>query len=248
MAQLLLLNPISKGGKMAKKRRSAKQIAATRKLVALNKRRAGKSTGAKRRRVARSNPITVVSRRRRRNPIVSRAVSRRRRRNPIALGGGTSILGMLKGAAMAGAGAVAMDAAIGQINKFLPASMLGSPGQIDQGDAVKAGLTVLLGKVLNKPTRGLSMKAAQASLTIQAYNMIGSFLPASVPLGYMNPGRVVNGRAVIGPNVRQSVQRFTPGTTPLLSRYTTPGVTPMLNGVGGPGVANRMAREGFAFR
>lgn len=247
MAQILLLNPINKGGKMAKKRRSAKQIAATRKLVAMNKRRGGKTAS---RRVARKrNPISAAParRRRRRNPVMA-AVARRRRRNPISMGGGASILGMLKGAAMAGAGAVAMDVAIGQINKFLPASMLGNPGQIDQGDAVKAGLTVLLGKVLNKPTRGLSMKAAQASLAIQAYNMIGSFLPASMPLGYMNPGRVVNGRAVIGPNVRQSVQRFTPGATPLLSRYTQPGVTPMLNGVGGPGVQNRMAREGFAFR
>jgi hypothetical protein len=92
------------------------------------------------------------------------------------------------------------------------------------------------------------MKAAQASLTIQAYQMIGSLLPASMPLGYMNPARVVNGRAVIGPNVRQSVQRFVPGSTPLLSRYTMPGATPLLNGVGGPGVNNRMAREGFNFR
>ncbi len=234
---------------MAKKRRSAKQLANDRKLGAMARRRArtGKAASpAKRRRAARKNPIAAVpARRRRSNPTVSRAVSRRRR-NPISMGGGTSVVGMLKNAAMQGAGAVVMDAAIGQINKFLPASMLGTPGQIDQGDAVKAGLTVILGKLLAKPTRGLSVKAAQASLTVQAYQMIGSFLPSSVPLGYANPGKVVNGRAVIGPNVRQSVQRFTQGSQ-LLSRYTQPGQTPLLNGSAGT-VGNRMAREGFAFR
>lgn len=242
MAELLLLNP-AKRRRAKKSARTPAQKRATAKLVAMNRRTSNPVA---------ARPARKVYRKRRRNPVsaIARNV-RRRRRNPVmSMGGGSSILGMLKGAAVSGAGAVAMDVAIGQVNKFLPASMLGTPGQIDQGDAVKAALTVLLGKLLNKPTRGLSMKAAQASLTVQAYNMVATLVPASMPLGYMSPGRVVQGSMRIGPNVRsgapQQMGRFVAGGTPLLSRYQGSGASPLLNGA--TGLQNRMQREGFNFR
>jgi hypothetical protein len=248
MSQMLLLNPAKR--RKSRKARSPAQKRATAKLVAMNRRRksprrasayAANPAPARRRRATTS----VV--RRRRNP-VTRIVSRRRR-NPVSFGGGSSIVAMLKGAAIAGAGAVAMDVVIGQINKFLPASLLGNPNQIDQGDAVKAGLTVLIGKVLAKPTRGMSIKAAQASLAVQAYNLISQIVPASMPLGYSSPARIVNGQQRIGPNVRtggQQVGRFVPGVTPLLSQYTQGNVTPLLNG--SSNYNSRMAREGFNYR
>jgi hypothetical protein len=242
MPSLLLLNPV-KARKMAKKtgrkaHRSAAQRRATAKLVALNRRgRVGRNPAKRRRPARRANPVahSYAAPRRARRARRSNPTARRRRRNPISMGmGGSSVLSMLKGAAVGGAGAVAMDVAIGQINKFLPASLLGQPNVIDQGDAVKAGLTILLGKLLAKPTRGYSLKAANASLLVQAYNLIGTFVPASLPLGYYSPGPVVNATPRVGPNVRRmanTMGQYTgPGGNPLLSRYVSPGGTsPLLS-------------------
>jgi hypothetical protein len=243
MAEMLLLNPAKRRAK--KSHRTAAQKRATAKMLAANRR--SRSGGRARRSVTVAlNPSKRrASRRRRNNPI---SMVRRRRRNPISLGGGTSIINMFKGAAISGIGAVAMDAAIGQIQKFLPPAMLGESGKVDQGNAVKAGLTVIIGKLLARPTRGWSMRAAQASLAIQAYDIAATLLPDSIPLagsglGYASPARIVNGSPRIGPNVRQSVQRFVPGTPQLLNQYTGAGNTPLLNGI-----AARMSREGFAYR
>lgn len=243
MPQLLVLNPAKR--RRAKKSRSPAQKAATRRMIAANRGHSANPAPARKRRVSKSRRRVA----RRSNPVsLSRMVTRRRRRNPTsALGGGASIVAMLKGAAISGAGAVAVDLAYGQISKFLPASMLGQPGVIDQGDAVKAGVTVLLGKLLNKATRGLSVKAAQASLTVQAYGMFATLVPASMSLGYASPGRVIQGNSRVGPNIRSGAQqmgRYSPGA-PLLSQYQGASASPLLNGAG---VADRAAREGFAFR
>lgn len=229
MAEMLLINP--------RRRRKARRASTT-------TRRARRVATVARRR--RRNPIAAAPAapvRRRRNPIarVRRRVMSRRRRNPIGLGGaGGSMMNMIRDAVIGGAGAVAFDAAFGQINKYLPASVQAVPGTVGAGDGVKAILTVIIGKVLSKPTKGLSVKAAQASLTVQAHGIIKSFVPATVPLAYYSPARVAAGTNRVGP-IRQGVNAYTRGNgTPLLSAYTAPNVTPLLNGA--------RQREGVAVR
>lgn len=229
MAEMLLINPRRRRARKARKAgRSAAQRAATRRLVAMNR---------SRRRARRSNPapaIVAMNPRRRRmsrrrsNPV--RMI--RRRRNPAMLGGFSfrSVIGAMQEALIQGGGAVAMDLLHGQINRFLPAMLQRTPGQVGLGDVVKASITVLVGTALRGPTRGLSMKAATGSLTVQAYDIVKNLLPSTMQLGYMTPGVITQGVANVGPN-RGMVGRYTqPGATPLLNRYTQPGASPLLNG------------------
>ena len=229
MAEMLLINPRRRRARKARKAgRSAAQRAATRRLVAMNR---------SRRRARRSNPapaIVAMNPRRRRmsrrrsNPI--RMI--RRRRNPAMLGGFNfrTVVSAMQDALIQGGGAVAMDLLHGQINRFLPAMLQRTPGQVGLGDVVKASITVLVGTALRGPTRGLSMKAATGSLTVQAYDIVKNLLPSTMQLGYMTPGVITQGQASVGPN-RGMVGRYTqPGATPLLNRYTQPGASPLLNG------------------
>ena len=135
MSSMLLINP--------RRRAAKKRVSAAPK----RKRRA---------RVARHrNPVSVVSlspvrRKRRRNPIAARRHVKRRR-NPI--GGGMrhltgGVVGMLKDAMIGGAGAVAVELVMGQVNGFLPPSLQRTAGSVSIGDAVKAGITVVLGNLL----------------------------------------------------------------------------------------------------
>jgi hypothetical protein len=230
MAEMLLLNP--RGRRKARRAAPAKR-----------------RTTAKRRRNPITRAVTVAApRRRRRNPMTARShriVHHRRRRNPISLGrGNVSIVNMLKEALIGGGGAIAVDLAYGQINGMLPTSLQRTPGTAGAGDAVKALLTVLAGKFLGKATRGLSVKAAQGSLIVQAHGLIAGMLPSTMTLGYAVPGHVVPGAPRIGPNAAL-LQRYTqPGVTPLLSRYTAPGVSPLLNG----SRQTVMDREGVRYR
>lgn len=229
MAEMLLINPRRRRARKARKAgRSAAQRAATRRLVAMNR---------SRRRARRRNPAPAVvamnprrrrMSRRRSNPV--RMI--RRRRNPAMLGGFSfrSVIGAMQEALIQGGGAVAMDLLHGQINRFLPSMLQRTPGQVGLGDVVKASITVLVGTALRGPTRGLSMKAATGSLTVQAYDIVKNLLPSTMQLGYMTPGVITQGRANVGPN-RGMVGRYTqPGATPLLNRYTQPGASPLLNG------------------
>lgn len=229
-------------------------------MLLINPRRRRKSTTKRRskRRAAprrRRNPIgpgrpSSMSlsrhRRRRRNPISVRRMVGRRRRNPIRLAGLSTngIMAMLKDAAIGGAGAVAMDAIMGQINGFLPASFQTNKSTIGVGDAVKAGITAILGQVLAKPTKGLSRRMAAGSLTVQAYDIMSSFVPASMTMGYASPAVIVNGSARVGPTRGGMLQAYIkPGRTALLNAYQRPGgPTPMLNG----GRSSVQAREGVS--
>ena len=235
-SEMLLINP-------RKRRRAA---STKRKAVRRRARRSPMALAAPRRvrrRVARRrNPIGAYHRRRRvsrrRNPIMAR----RRRRNPISMGsGGGSIVSMLKAAVVGGGGAIAMDLAMGQIAKFLPASMAKVPGKVGVYEAVKFGATVVLGKMLSKPTRGLSQRMAAGSLTVQAYTMLQTMLPSTMTLGgmgYYSPAAIANVNNRIGPN--QMSRYAAPGNTPLLSRYGTPGgPSPLLSA---------REREGVRFR
>ena len=231
MAEMLLINP-------RKRRRAAPKR---------------KRTTA-RRRVRRSNPVTVITAprrvrrrvmRRRSNPIGyarRRVMGRRRRRNPIGMGSGSSIMAMLKNAAIGGAGAIAVDLAMGQVNKFLPATFAKTPGKVGAYEVAKVAVTIMLGKLLSKPTRGLSQKMAAGSLTVQAHQLLSQVVPTgAMPLGYYSPASIANVSQRIGPN---RIGRYTqPGATPLLNgvgRYTQPGASPLLNGAA--------MREGVRFR
>jgi hypothetical protein len=123
---------------------------------------------------------------------------------------------------------VAFDIVHGQIKRFLPAALQVTPGKIGAGDAVRAIITVFAGQALNGVTRGFSKKAAMASLTVQAHDLLKGFVPAALPLGFATPAMVAQGTNRVGP-IRQGVNAYTkPGVTPLLSAYTTG--SPLLNG------------------
>ena len=250
MAELLLINPGRKVAKKTRKsHRSAAQRRATAKLVAMNKARRG-------RKARRANPIGGKVRRvaRRAAHRTYSAVRRiRRRRNPIGIGSASSYVGMFKDAMIDGAGAVAMDVGFGYVNGMLPASMQRTAGSLGVGDAVKAIFSVAVGKLLNRATRGLSMRAARGALTVQMADIVRGFVPASLPmggrLGYTTAAPVINASARVGPNGVGRVGAYVqPGATALLNgprgnlgAYMPPGVTAMLSG----GAA---AREGWGNR
>lgn len=211
MAEMLLINP--------RRRRAARKT---------------RKTAVKRRRTAarRKNPITVATvRRRRHNPIRAKRRVTRRRRNPIGgkiLSGG--LMKMIQEAFVGGAGSVVVDVAFGQIQGYLPVSMRRVPGQVGVGDIVKAGVTVALGTLLSKPTKGLSKRMAAGALTVQAADVLKSFVPATMTLGYATPARVVQGSNRVGP-MRGGMGAYTqPGRTQLLSAYAQPGASALLNG------------------
>lgn len=223
MAEMLLINP--------RKRRKARKA---------SKRRTRKSSTRK------ATPLFTVPRRqrsrkasrRRRNPVSMRAVTARaRKRNPIKLGGMfDGLVPMVRDAAIGATGAVGVDLAMGQINRFLPAAMQTVPGTVSAGDAVKAVVTVALGQLLNRPTRGMSRRMAQGALTVQAHRIITSLLPANITsqLAYASPAYIVQGRQTVQPNALNRMSAYTkPGSpTPLLNAYTRPGsASPLLNGI-----------------
>lgn len=224
MAELLLINPRSrrKGARKSTKRRVRRTVS--------------HSVAAPRRR-RRRNPIAAV-RTIRRRVMHSRRVHHRRRRNPISLGRSSSgWLSMFKDAMIGGAGTVAFDLLMGQLNKFLPASMQRSATGVGMGDAVKAVATVAVASFAPRSMRPLVRKMALGSLTVQVAEIARSYLPASLPVagvGYAMPSRIVQGSSRIGPNFTR-MGAYTGGRTPLLAAYTG-GASPLLSG-------NRTARE-----
>jgi hypothetical protein len=223
--EMLLINP-------RKRRASSKRGA-----------KAVRRVGAKRRVTRRKNPIAAVSaiKRRIRRHTAKRAVSRRRRRNPISMGSMTrGLVPMLKTALLGGAGAVGIDLLMSKLNDSLPDSLKAG---IEPGvnDALKAGLTILLGRALSKSTKGLSEKMAAGALAVQAANLVRFTLNKYQPgllaggggIGYANPARVVRGNARLSPVIRNGtngVGAFTRGS-PLLSQYAGGG-SPLLSTVG----------------
>lgn len=201
MAEMLLINP-------RKRSRKARKTAAKRRV--------------------RRNPVSPIVARKR-NPVgaLKRRVMRRRR-NPIGMGGLTGYMTSIREALMGGVGAVAFDIVHGQVKRFLPVALQVTPGKIGAGDAVRAIITVAVGQALNGVTRGFSKKAAMASLTVQAHDLLKGFVPAALPLGYASPAMISQGTNRVGP-IRQGMNAYTrPGSTPLLSAYTKG--TELLNG------------------
>jgi hypothetical protein len=250
MSEMLLINPRRRARRKNPARRSAAQRAATARMLAANRARRHRNPIAAVGRVRhrrRRNPIAAVGRvhRRRRNPISTmRSRVMRRRRNPISLGGlgVNTIIGQLKDAAIGGAGAIAVDVAYGKIAPMLPASLQRTPGSVGVGDGVKAVLTVVLGRLLDKVTRGLSSKMAKGSLTVQAHGILSTMLPAGLTLGgvgFYSPAQIVQGVQRVGP-LRRGVNAYVaPGTTPLLSAYMPPGRSALLSAAGGGSARER---------
>jgi hypothetical protein len=219
MAELLLINP----RKRVRKAKKAKRKTRGRRRNPVSMRAVTRRAATP---VARKNP----RRRRRRSAVFS---MRRRRRNPSFRMRGifSGLVPMLQNAAIGAAGAIGVDLAMGQVNRFLPDAVKVVPGRVGAGDAVKAVITVALGKLLSRPTRGMSVTAAQGALTVQAHGIIKQFLPATITgqLAYASPARIVPGSNRIGPNTMAAYQR-PGGSSTLLNAYLKPGsASPMLN-------------------
>lgn len=211
MARTLLINP--------RRRATAKQIAWRKKFAQMY---GGGGRGRKRSK-RKGNPTTArvthsprpVARTTRGAPRSAPAVRyrtrtvyvanprQRRRRNPIGgmFGSPSSYVSMIRDGFVGGAGAIAVDLAMGRLNRFLPAWLIRIPGQPGLGDAVKLLLTVAAGKILARPTRGLSTAAAKGALAVQAHGILASFLPPGMTMGYASPSPLTRGQgAYIGPN------------------------------------------------
>ena len=214
MAEMLLINPRKRGTRKANPKRRV--VRSKNPVTAMVRRRRNPLAAMRRRR----NPLAAA----RRNPL---ARMRRRMRNPIG-GMMGNYMTQIREAVIGGAGALGMDLVYGQINSFLPAALKRVPGSIGAGDAVKAVITVALGGLLSKPTRGLSDKAAKASLTIQAYDIMKSFVPSGMTIGYASPALIAQGTNRVGP-IRRGMNAYTNGT-PLLNAYMSPGKTALLSG------------------
>lgn len=260
MPQTLILNPSSR-----RRNPSAKQIAARRRFAAMarsgafrrtnpKRRRRHNPTGGGRRRVANprntSRTIVVMSPRRtpRRLPSAIPAMvanprrRRHRRRNPLGLnlGSTSTYVDMIKGGFIGGAGAVLVDLGMGYVNRWLPSTLQRTPGEVGVGDAVKMIITIAAGKLLQRPTKGLSIKMAQGALAVQSHAIIANMLPAGMTLGYAVPSVVASGTPYVGPVrgirpglTRGNLRRYIPGPAPVLSGAQmgmyVPGAAPMLS-------------------
>ena len=223
MAKMLLLNPAKR--RRTRKAPSAAQLRARAKFAAMA--RARRKGGPRR-----SNPVNAYRRR------AARRTYSRRRRNPINVRGLFNVgsyIAPLKQAAIQGAGAVAMDVAFSYVNRYLPATMQRVPGTVGLGDAVKAILTVAIGRVLARLTRSnLPVQAATGALTVQFRDITLALLPPAMQpaLGWYSPAAITNMNARTGLTQRRSLGAFTNAGTPLLSgqmgAFTNAG-TPLLS-------------------
>lgn len=233
MSEVLLINPRarrkSRKPASAAQRRARAAFAAAARAQSLNPRR---RKARRRNPVAVGAPVRAARRvaRRASNP-VHRRRTHRRRRNPISLGSSSAYVRMIKDGLIGGAGALGVDVAMGYITPYLPASLQRTPGSVGVGDAVKAVITIALGKLLDKPTKGVSMMAARGALVVQSHALLATMLPSTMTLGYSVPANVLPMSNRIGPN-RRALNAYTaPGQTPLLNRYTSAGgPSPLLSG------------------
>lgn len=195
MPELLIINPSVRpskrkgASKMAKRRRTAKQVAATRKLVAMNKTRRRKP------RVARaSNPAPRKYRAVRRKVMSVSSYRRRgrgRSRNPIGTFSIGALTTLIKDGAIGAGGALSIDLALG----FLPLpAMLIARKNADGGTnylyyLTKAVAAVGLGAFGKKLIGRNAETMALGAMTVNMYDLFRTVMPAGIPLGYMSPAR-----------------------------------------------------------
>lgn len=182
---------ISRSPKMAKAKRTAKQIAATRKLVALNRARARGAApkprarpAAKKRAAPRAAPARSAPKRRRATarrgpggwPITSAQAAsragralRHRRPNPLGLGG--FVKGTLMPSVVGGAGALALDVAVGMLP--LPPALKTGPMAPLVKAAGAVGIGMLAGQLMG---RRVGEQVAAGGLTVTVYNVARQML------------------------------------------------------------------------
>lgn len=206
MPQLMIVNPRRRKAK--RKTRSPAQRAATARMLAAN--RARRNPAPKRRRPkARAASVAVATRRYRRKSAsgsVKRYVRRARARaSTMGKSLGFSlpkIQHAVTQAAIAGAGAVAVDVLMGQAVKFLPATWAtrySADGTVNWAyyaskSAVAIGMAVAGAKFLPGKAKSAANTMALGSLTVMTYELMRGMIPADMlTLGFMSPGRVVGG-------------------------------------------------------
>lgn len=204
MPQLLLVNPSPRKGKtMAKAKRSAAQIRATRKLVALNRARRSVSRAkpAKRRR---SNPIAAhavahaPARRRKykRTTVAAARVAgrtlRHRRKNPVG-GIGEIIRETIVPSAIGGAGALTLDVLLGVLP--VPPSLKVGP----MASVVKVAGAIALGAIATKVGgRKVGSQVAAGAVTVTLYELLKSTLNQVSGGKIPGLGEYVNGYPALG--------------------------------------------------
>lgn len=219
---LLLLNPSRRKRRKSTKHRTAAQRAATRKLVALNRRRRGKS--------GKSSSINFKV-----NTMKRR--SRRYRRNPSARGRGLSLstagaMSIVKPAAVGAVGALSVNLIMNQLGSSLPATL--TDGKMNY--VTRAAVAMLLGVFGGKVPglRPYARNMAQGSLTVTLSDLgrevaagAGINLAGMGRVGYINPGFIATpwaaGRGNI-PGTMGRVGQYVPALPNPLARANMAGM------------------------
>lgn len=163
---LMILNPGPRKRRKSRKRRSPAQLAATRKLVALNRSR--KRRPAKRR-AARRAPA------RRRNPTYAAAPRRRRRRTGMA--GLTGLTAAFMPAAVGAGGALALDIAWGMLP--IPPMLKTGPIIAPAAKLIGAGLIGWgAGQMVN---RTFGKQVLVGAVTVTVFNIVRTFIGNQFP-------------------------------------------------------------------
>lgn len=183
--------------------------------------RSKKRSGAKRRSTTHLRKFQFKSnpRRRRQLGFVS-APSRRRLasvRSGIALNA-KSIGNALMNGAIAGAGAIAVDLAMGQANKILPLSATSrftADGKINVSYYGAKGAIALAAGLAGQAFLPSGMKryaitAAEGALAVMSYEIMKTAIPSEWALGYFNPAPVLDAK-VTQLNAYQSTRRAPAG-------------------------------------
>jgi len=228
MQKILLINPIEQNGtkkqtgvkKMAaKKRRTPAQIAATRRLVALNKSRSAPVKKAVKRK---RNPVSVVKSVTR-APASVRKNPIRRRKNPIKIVNDVmSVLaGSVESSLWGAAGAVSSDAIFAALP--LPATMkVGYQRHLAKG-FISALIGVGASYVVDKK---VSANIAAGGLTVSLYGALTDFVKTSFPnlkLGYYTASLPASKNAMMGAYVSRAPQSTTRGAGSALGAYVSGG-------------------------
>lgn len=189
MSQLLLINPRRRRRHAKKRRARSHRRMSAKQLKYFGPRKARRRT------------ITVptFSNPKRRRRSARRASARRsyRRFSGAVRASLPGVLQTVKAGFIGGAGAIAVDALYAQAGRVLPASVMsrynadGSLNLTYYG--AKAAVAIGAGVALQRFAPGMKGWASQAiagSMTVMAYEVLRTYMPASVPLGYFNPAMV----------------------------------------------------------
>jgi hypothetical protein len=206
---LLLVNPRRRARHHAKRRHNPRRRHARRRnIMAGMPPWAGKVHFNPKRRARRRNPMHAFKRRHHHH----------RRHNPVSMRGA---MAMLQQAAIASAGAIALDYLFGYVNGMLPAGLKRTPGSIGAGDAVKVVFNVALGSMIPGRMGRFARQAAEGSMTVHFYQLISQSLPTTIQaglagnLGWYQPAPVTDGTQWVTPN-RGRMRR----AAPLLSIFS----------------------------